>query len=81
VKGNQHFGISRFWFSGCQMSNNITKQFANSEKWKGVELTLWDFRIWFFRVSNVNQHNTTIPKFWKVKGCGINPLGFRDSCF
>jgi hypothetical protein len=32
-----------------------------------VELKLQDFRIRVFGVSNVKQHNSTIPEFRKVK--------------
>jgi hypothetical protein len=43
--------------------------------------TLWDFKIQGFGVSNAKQQHTTTPKFRKVKGCGTNTLGFRDSGF
>jgi hypothetical protein len=58
------------------MPNNSTQQFPNSER-------VWDqhFKISGFGVSNAKQKHTTIPEFRKVKGCGTNTSGYRDSGF
>jgi hypothetical protein len=46
-----------------------------------VGITLRDFIIQGFGVSNAKQQHTTTPKFQKVKGCGTNTSGFQDLGF
>jgi hypothetical protein len=51
------------------------------KRWKDVGLTLRDFRIQGFGVSNAKQQHTNTPKFRKVKGWRTNTSGFWDSGF